>query len=120
MANQMRVQGADTLNATLRIAGSRLGNMAAASARAAAQVAQDARSRAPRRTGRLAGSVAPKSQGNRAQVAATAPYGIFVEYGTRFNSAQPFMRPALTAQTQPTVDTYATEVQQIMNQVKGA
>lgn len=30
-----------------------------------------------------------------ARVISRAPYSIFVEYGTRFQTAQPFMRPAL-------------------------
>lgn len=36
--------------------------------------------------------------GMRAEVAATAEYGEYVEYGTRFMEAQPFIRPALKEQ----------------------
>lgn len=48
------------------------------------------------RTGRLAESIesirtAPKKW----RVKVGAPHGIFVEYGTRFMIAQPFMRPAI-------------------------
>lgn len=64
--------------------------------RTAVQVAQ---TYAPKRTGRLAMSihfVVDHAQ-HSVEIAVGAPYGIFVEYGTRYMRPQPYLRPALNA-----------------------
>jgi phage gpG-like protein len=54
-----------------------------------------ARSLAPRRTGRLAGSIQGHARKNKAVVVARAVYAAGIEYGTpsRHMRAEPFMRP---------------------------
>lgn len=53
-------------------------------------VAQLAERNAPRLTGQLASSVDEEG----GQVVVQAPYGAYVEYGTRRQAPQPFLRPA--------------------------
>ncbi len=66
----------------------------------AALAAQDARRRAPVRTGRLRRSIVPlgllrDGRRSRSGVWARAPYALWVEIGTRRMSAQPYLRPTL-------------------------
>jgi len=57
---------------------------------AAQIVAQIAEQLAPKLTGKLSASVDDEG----GLVVVTAPYGAYVEYGTRHTKAQPFLRPA--------------------------
>ena len=52
---------------------------------------------APKRTGRLASSIgyAYNPSTHTIQFLVGAPYGVFVEFGTRHSMPHPFMRPAL-------------------------
>lgn len=79
---RVKVDGARKLRAELRRAGISLDDLKDANARVADYVAQQARTRAPRRTGRLAASL----RGNRAQARAvvSAPrviYGPPIHWG---------------------------------------
>ena len=65
-------------------------------ARLADGVADDARRLAPVRTGHLRSSIATGPiEGNTVRVSATADYAAYVELGTRYMAAQPFLKPAL-------------------------
>lgn len=64
--------------------------------RLAHDVAEEARDRAPRRTGRLAASIGVADEGDTVVVQATAPYAAYVELGTRKMRAEPYLMPALT------------------------
>lgn len=70
-------------------------------ARLALQVESEAKRRAPVKTGNLRRSItsAAAMDGGipSAIVAATVHYAGFVELGTRYVNAQPFLRPALVA-----------------------
>lgn len=55
------------------------------------EIAADARRRAPVDTGALRRSVA----GESARVTAGTDHWVYPEYGTRYQDAQPYMRPAL-------------------------
>jgi len=61
----------------------------------AMEVLEFARSLAPIRTGRLRDSIYAKTSGWVIQIGAEAPYAIFVEFGTRYMQAQPFLYPAV-------------------------
>lgn len=60
-------------------------------------IAADARSHAPVRSGELRDSIAvqPGDSGLSKLIVVGAPYGIYVEFGTRFMAAEPFLLPAL-------------------------
>jgi HK97 gp10 family phage protein len=120
MAETIRVTGAARLETTLNRAARDVERMEEATARAAELVAEDAARRAPKRTGRLARSVVSRPRAGVAQVAATAPYGMFVEYGTSRNPPRPFMRPALASKTAAVTAIYLAEVKDILSTVKGA
>ncbi len=69
------------------------------------QMAAAARALAPRRTGALAASIIPVAEG----VAALQEYGRYVEFGTRYMDAQPFMDDAVE-RVGPIVTREITEV----------
>lgn len=62
---------------------------------AAREVERSAARRAPKRTGRLAASNSVSVAGGLGTVRNTVRYAPYVEYGTRYMRAQPFLRPAL-------------------------
>lgn len=54
----------------------------------------DARHRAPVKTGKLRESIRAEAEGLNGEVKATARYAPFVEHGTYRDKAQPYMAPA--------------------------
>ena len=69
-------------------------------------VAADARARAPKRTGALASSIVPVPEG----VGVIQPYAGFVEFGTRFMDAQPYLIDAVESQGDRVSDLVANAV----------
>lgn len=61
------------------------------------KVADDARDRAPKLTGELAGSIIGTARGLRGLVVAGARYAEYVEYGSGHGPPQPYMNPAADA-----------------------
>ena len=121
----VRVEGLDTLVRTLKKAGADIDDMKDASKKAGDTVTSAAVARAPRRTGRLAGSVRPSrlAKGVRVSVGrATVPYAGAIHWGwpARNITAQPFLTDAAKA-TEPTwVAQYLVDIQKIIDGVKGA
>jgi HK97 gp10 family phage protein len=66
-------------------------------ATAAEGIAAEARARAARRSGTLAGAIASRADGDGFAIVALAPHAAFVELGTARAPARPFLRPALEA-----------------------
>lgn len=58
------------------------------------QIQREAQSRAPVRTGTLRASIECKPDGLQVEVIAGTNYASFVEFGTLFMEAQPFLTPA--------------------------
>jgi len=120
---EVKVRGDDRLAATLRRAGTDLDDLGAANDRVGSAVAQAARARAPKRTGRLArsttGTAAP---GNTVRLQATVIYAGVIHNGwARHNiSPQPYLRETVEAEQDRIVSLYAGETQKIMDRVKGA
>lgn len=63
----------------------------------AAIAEREARARAPVRTGRLRREIEGRASGDEMVLTSGAPYGVYVEFGTRHTRAQPHMRPGLEA-----------------------
>lgn len=72
-------------------------NSRTAPMRAAEKIAASAKAYAPVDTGYLRSSIraVSVSAGKEADVVVSAPYAAFVEYGTRYMPAQPFLYPAV-------------------------
>lgn len=62
---------------------------------AAQLVSTTAKAIVPRRTGKLADSIAYVIEGEEAKVGSDARYARFVEMGTRNMSARPYLRPSI-------------------------
>lgn len=93
------------LAAELELESARVGRDVSAAVReSAGRVRDDARDRAPVRTGTLRDSIGAdiygdgRSIGMTAVVGPEAPYGLFVERGTSKMAPEPFMGPALDAE----------------------
>lgn len=122
---RVQVEGARQLRSTLRKAGIDLQDMKDANAAVASYVALAAASRAPRRTGALAGSV----RGNRAVASAVVkagsrsgvPYAGAIHWGwpARSIGAQPFAVNAAHDTEPAWTATYLEAVDKIISNVKG-
>lgn len=69
-------------------------NAELAAARSARAIAKDAKANAPVDTGALRDSIRAEGNGLKWTVVVGAPYGVYVEFGTMYMSAQPFLLPA--------------------------
>lgn len=118
----VKVDGDEVLAATLRSAGRGLSDWAQVNAAAAARIAQDAARRAPKRTGRLAGSIAAQSDKTGAIVTASVVYAKVQEYGwaQRNIAAQPYLRPSLGDNRDEVLAMYSDRMKTVVSQVKGA
>jgi phage gpG-like protein len=121
MTSTVTVAGAARLTATMRRAARDLGDLSAAGSRTAFLIASTGRSRAPRRTGRLAGSLVATSTGQTAEVASGRAYAGVVHYGwpARRIAANPFLLDAATATAPAWTPLYAAEVAGAIDRVKG-
>lgn len=123
MADGMRVRGADRVAATLSAAASKIEKLDAANRRVAASNARAAQARAPKRTGRLARStVGVAGPGNVARVQATVIYAGVIHNGWARHgiTPNPYIREAVEANLTEASAIYTTEVQRVLDTVKGA
>lgn len=121
----VEVEGARELRRTLKAAGDDLADLSAANAQVASYVAARASSKAPRVSGKLAGTV----RGNKAKAnasikagGAATPYAGPIHWGwAQHNiSPNPFLVDA-AHETEPTwTDFYMREIDKILSRVKGA
>jgi hypothetical protein len=122
MTDGVKVRGAARLQATLKAAGRDVSDMRSASTRVAANVAQKARGRAPRRTGALARSTTGKGTKQGASLTATVVYAGVIHNGwPRHNiERQPYIAQTIASEQSSIVDQYASETDKILSRVKGA
>jgi len=121
VTGKITVDGADALARSAHSAGRELTQWAPVNAAAAARVAAAAHRKAPKRTGRLAGSITSSSDNTGAQVVASVVYAKVQEYGwqQRNIAAQPYLRPALADNHDAVVAMYADRVDAVLSTVKG-
>lgn len=94
---RVRVTGDGALRAGLARAARKLVRLDRPTRAATEAIARTAATLAPKRTGRLAASNRARSHGGTGTVTNSVRYAPFVEHGTAYMHAQPFMRPALAA-----------------------
>lgn len=83
---------------------------AAANRDAAAVVLRLAQSGAPRKTGRMAGSGHVEADDDAGTITFTADYALFVQAGTRYMRARPFLSDAIEQATNPVTEIYTALV----------
>ena len=66
----------------------------------------EAKTRCPRKTGTLRGSITSKNDNETATVFTNTEYAPYVEYGTVRQSAQPYMRPAIDSNRKRLIEMY--------------
>lgn len=123
MATQrVEVEGATKAVATLNLAALRLRDLSSGATTASSVVASSGRTRAPRRTGRLAASITGRSEQSDAVVVASVRYAAPVHYGvpSKRMAPRPFLSSAAAATQTVWVQAYATNVARVMDAVKGA
>jgi hypothetical protein len=119
----IKVRGADRVASTMRHASDQLGHMDGANRRVAAGIAQQARARAPRRSGALARSTTGKAGANNsAEIEATVIYaGVIHEGWPRHHiRAQPYIRQTVESTQAQWLNAYEREVDKITDNVRGA
>jgi HK97 gp10 family phage protein len=82
-------------------------------------IKQRAAGMAPVDSGDLARSIRAEFHGEEITVGAYVPYAGFMEYGTIYVSASPYLRPALEASTAQIVEEYRKDVEDILEKVEG-
>lgn len=119
------VEGLDNLLRTMRRMSADLSDMKDANATVSAFVAGAAASRAPRRSGQLAGTVRGTRQLRRARISAgraSVPYAGPIHWGwpAHHIRANPFVTEAAQSTETAWVAIYARAVQDAVDKVKGA
>lgn len=120
MADRIEIQGDQELASSLHVAAKALGQMDSANRSAAEVIVRGALARVPRRTGKLAGSIGAESDRDGAAVVVRSPYAGYVEYGTRFTRAQPYLNPAVTDTQTQWEREYQAGVDDALGKVHGA
>jgi uncharacterized protein YcsI (UPF0317 family) len=121
----IRIEGLDALVRSMRKAGVDISELKEAHIRAAAIVADRAAELAPRRSGRLAGSVRPAKQAKRARIqagSAKVPYANPIHWGwpSRNIASQPFLSDAAQQTEAEWTAAYLEDVQAALDKVRGA
>lgn len=121
---QVQVEGLATLTRTMRKAGEDLSDLKDANARAAAIVVSAAAGMAPRRSGRLAGTIRGTRAAGRARVQAgraSVPYAAPIHWGwpARGIKAQPFLSEAARATEGQWLPVYLQDVERALSNVRG-
>lgn len=119
---QLRIEGVETLVATMRSAADKLRDLKEANDKTAALVVSQARAVAPRRSGRLASSLRAASVTGGAQIEATAPYGAPIHWGwpSRHIEPNPFVTYAAQTTEAQWTRFYEQAVDRTLETVKGA
>jgi hypothetical protein len=120
----VRVEGVRQLARTLRRFGDGIEDLKDANADVSAMVAREAAARAPRDSGKLAGSVRGSRQAARAVVAvggAKVPYAGPIHWGwpKRGIPRRPFVLEAATATQERWLAAYENEIQRLGDKVEG-
>lgn len=120
MSTSVEVEGAAALQASLAVAARKVEDMEAVNAEVAGIVASAVR--APRRTGRLAGSVQPSATKTEAAVGSDLVYAPVIHNGwpAHHIAANPFIADAFAATQTATEDAYGKWAQGVLDDVKGA
>jgi HK97 gp10 family phage protein len=115
---QVQVKGAEQLARTLNAAARKLMDQRPANLAAGQDLMKSAMAKAPKRTGRLRGSITVlRNDQVQVQVGSSVRYAGFQNYGTRHNRPTYFLTGALGQLTTEPYDRYADKV---MGTVKGA
>ena len=122
MADMVTVEGLDDLARTLRRAMTEIEDMADASRDTAELVAGTARAAAPRRTGRLAGSIRAETEPGIGAVGSPLVYAPPIHWGWRARRIQPnrFISDTFEALQPQWERFYQRDAQQALDKVRGA
>lgn len=120
----IQIEGLATLVRTLNRAGEDISDLKDANASAAAMVAAEAESRAPRVSGRLAGSIKGSRKARGATIQAgrsKVPYAAPIHWGwpARNIAPQPFLTDAAAATEPRWVAAYLRDLEAALKKVRG-
>lgn len=117
-----KIVGLTRFRATMKAAGADMADMKDANQRAATIVASEGTSRAPRRSGALAGSLRPARTLARARVSSSLAYAGVIHWGWAARGIEPreFLVDAAEATQPQWLRAYEDDLQDIVNTVRGA
>lgn len=116
-AYRLEVSGTEQVIAALRKLGRNASDLSAVFGLIGSAAAAEARARAPKQSGRLAGTIRPARFKTATSVTATSVYAGVHEYGwaARNISAQPYLRPAADSKADSSAEQIASEIQRHIN-----
>lgn len=116
------VEGAARLAATLKRAGLDMADLKDSNQKAGQVVGDEGKSRAPRRTGRLAGSIRPSRMASGVVVRAgggSIRYARFAEFGSKKIVAHHYLYGAVDAKADEVLEIYWDGVEDALAKVQG-
>lgn len=122
MTEAVEVEGLTTLRATLKVAARRVEDMSDPATRTAAFLGSRGRTDAPRRTGRLAGSVRGNANGNDASVESGLAYANRTHWGyARYRQRpQPWLVEGRDDTETTWIRNYEGQIEKSLAMVRGA
>ena len=116
----IEVRGSDRLARTLAAAADDLADLRAEHARIGATLAAAARTRAPRRTGRLVASIGVTPSPQKIELSAGTPYAAVINFGSRRKGIRPNPFLTGTVDKNPTiVPLYRDALDRALSKVRG-
>lgn len=117
---KVKVTGVPEVTRQFKSLGFKSGDLSGVFARIGGEVASDAKSMAPRRTGRLAGDIRAGTAKTRATIAvgrSSVPYAGPINYGWRRRGIEPslFMNHAADSKTDSAADQITREMKRLIN-----
>ena len=121
MVGTVEVEGADELARTLRRAADDFADLDDVNTAAGRYLSTRAAAVAPRRTGRLAGSLRLEASRSTASVSSSVVYANPIHWGwaARNISAQPFLFSTATTHETQLVDFYRREIDRVLSTIHG-
>lgn len=119
-AVDVQVDGANRLASTLRSASRRLADVSSPARSAAQVIGAAARARTPVRTGLLRASITVRSETDGASVGTSVRYAPYVNFGTRYVRARPFLTDAAERGAPLALAAYERTTNRALAQVRGA
>lgn len=121
-SKSVEIVGADRFARTMLAAASDIAHPTQAASEAGRVVQEQGSRNAPRRTGRLAGSIRARTSGGNAEIGSDLIYAPVIHNGWPAHNirANPFLRRALDQRATQIVAIYTREMSNALKQVKGA
>ena len=117
----VEIRGVERLRSTIRRAVAELADLKRAGEAAGAIIARESSARAPRRTGRLAGSLVASHTGGGERISSALAYAGVIHYGWHAHNIEPhkFLTGAASSSEAQWLEAYERDAQRALDRVRG-